>query len=225
MNITRLSDSPEGGQTLKRCLFYFAAGFLVFALVLTIFLVMVADWLRADTEETVSPADVIVVLAGSFERPMYAGDLYMRGVAPKVIVSVPRLERSILLLEDLGIRYPHPQEVFREILLRKGVPQESIELLSVGAISTADEAEAFSTRLKNDYSRILIVTSPYHVRRAHLIFADAFKQGARIQVAATPYENFPDRWWTSQDAARNILLELAKIILYEMGGRFAPPGR
>jgi uncharacterized SAM-binding protein YcdF (DUF218 family) len=210
---------------MKRCLAYLSGGLLVLVLVLSIFLTKVADWLRGDTAEKVNPADVIVVLAGSFERPLYAGDLYIRGIAPKVIVSVPKLENSIRLLEALGIRYPRPQAVFREILLRKGVPQESIEMLSVGAISTVDEAEALSKRLREDCSRILIVTSPYHVRRTLMIFGDAFGEGARVQVTSTPYESFPDRWWVSQDAARNILLELAKIILYEMGGRFTPQGR
>ena len=40
-------------------------------------------------------------------------------------------------------------------------------------------------------------------------------------VCATPYESFPDDWWHSQDAAREVLLEWAKLAFYLVGGRFS----
>lgn len=43
---------------------------------------------------------------------------------------------------------------------------------------------------------------------------------ADIRVIATPYEAFPGQWWKNQDAARNVVLELTKIIFYRVGGRF-----
>jgi uncharacterized SAM-binding protein YcdF (DUF218 family) len=187
------------------------------------FLYNAAAWLRGVQSPEVA-ADVIIVLAGSFERPMHAGDLYAKGIAPRIIVSVPRVESSIIQLERMGIRYPRPEVISREILLRKGVPAESIEMLAAGAISTADEAKAFASRLQPRPGRVLVVTSPYHVRRAAMAFSDAFGEGTQVTVTATPYETFPDDWWRSQDAARNVLLELAKITLYLAGGRFSPEG-
>jgi hypothetical protein len=41
-----------------------------------------------------------------------------------------------------------------------------------------------------------------------------------VRIVPTPYDPFPARWWTDQDAARNVLLELAKIAFYRLGGRF-----
>jgi uncharacterized SAM-binding protein YcdF (DUF218 family) len=68
--------------------------------------------------------------------------------------------------------------------------------------------------------RILVVTSPYHVKRASITFQDAFGESAKLEVTGTPYESFPDKWWASQDATRNLLLELAKLTFYAVGGRF-----
>lgn len=193
---------------------------LILVLVAAVFLLAVANWLRGGQSQEQASVDVIVVLAGSFERSMHAGDLYKRGVAPKIMVSVPRVENSIVQLEQLGVRYPRPETINREILLRKGVPDESIEMVFAEAISTADEAKAFAARLKSSHVRILVVTSPYHVKRASITFQDAFGESAKLEVTGTPYESFPDKWWASQDATRNLLLELAKLTFYAVGGRF-----
>ncbi|MEW5864886.1 MAG: hypothetical protein AB1773_15040 [Pseudomonadota bacterium] len=37
---------------------------------------------------------------------------------------------------------------------------------------------------------------------------------------STHCADLPDAWWTSQDAAREVLLEWAKIAWYLLGGRF-----
>lgn len=190
------------------------------AIGLATFLHSAVAWLKLD--ETPRAADAIVVLAGSFERSMYAADLYERGLAPRILVSVPRPENSLLRLDRLGVPYPRPEAIYKEILLKKGVPEQAIELVAAGAISTVDEAEVFALRLKPSHMRVLVVTSPYHVRRAAMVFRDAFRDTAQVTVVGTPYEPLPEEWWSSQDAARNVLLETVKILLYLGGGRFHP---
>jgi len=188
------------------------------ALLMAAFMHFAAGWLKGGQSE--QAADVIIVLAGSFERTMHAADLYARGVAPNIVVSVPRPDVSLDRLVQLGIHYPRQETVNREILLRKGVPADRIELLSANAISTADEAQAFAARFRQGRARLLVVTSPYHVRRAGMTFRHAFGADYPLAVTGTPYEEFPDDWWRSQDAARNVLLETSKILYYLMGGRF-----
>ena len=41
-----------------------------------------------------------------------------------------------------------------------------------------------------------------------------------IVVVATPYEEYREDWWHSQDSARKTVLELAKLVYYYAGGRF-----
>lgn len=178
-----------------------------------------AAWLkRADPP---ARADVIVVLAGPWSRSMHAADLYRAGCAPVVVLSEAVPERAVRQLEALGIRLPRAVEIHRQVLRAMGVPEERIEPLGSPALSTADEAGQIASRFGRPGARILVVTSPSHVLRARMIIGAALPgRGATLTVSATPYEDLPDAWWTSQDAAREVLLEWAKIAWYLLGGRF-----
>jgi len=176
-----------------------------------------ADWLSVADQP--QKADAILVLGGSFTRPFQAADLYRRGFAPKIYISAPVRERQYRLLDEAGIPYPREEDVEREVLLKKGVPASAIELLGKNLVSTAAEAQAARALFAKGRPRLLVVTSPYHLRRARMIFSDALPT-ADIRMIATSYDPFPQAWWKDQGAARNVLLELAKIVFYELGGRF-----
>jgi hypothetical protein len=45
-----------------------------------------------------------------------------------------------------------------------------------------------------------------------------------VTAVGTPDEAFPAAWWREQDAARQVLLETAKIIFYKLGGRYSATG-
>jgi uncharacterized SAM-binding protein YcdF (DUF218 family) len=159
------------------------------------------------------------VLGGSFTRPFQAAELYRQGLARKIYVSVPAREDQLRLLDEAGIAYPRDEEVVREVLLKKGVPAAAIEYFGKDLISTAAEARAARALFAKGAPRLLVVTSPYHLRRARMTFSDALP-AADIRVIATSYDPFPQVWWKDQNAARNVLLELAKISFYQLGGRF-----
>ena len=196
------------------------AGIVVLTGLLTMaFAYHAASWLKSD--DAPIKADAIIVLAGRFERSMHAADLYRGGYAPVVVLSEAVPDASSKQLEALGIRLPGALEIHRRILQAKGVPAEKIELLGAPALSTADEAAAIAARFGQPGRRLIVVTSPYHVRRARMVIAHALEgRGAGLAVCATPYEPFPDDWWRSQDAAREVLLEWAKIVFYLGCGRF-----
>jgi len=116
--------------------------------------------------EVQSPADAIVVLGGgmssktnatpysemsrSADRVWHGARLYRAGKAPKVFVTC---EPDIQLLTDLG------------------VPRAAIEGPS-GARNTEEEARFIGEAMKNTCtrSRVLVVTSAWHMRRALLMF-------------------------------------------------------
>ena len=179
-----------------------------------------ASWLKSD--DAPIRADAIVVLAGRYERSMHAADLYRRGYAPVVVLSEAVPDAGSKHLEALGIRLPSALEIHRKILQAKGVPAEKVELLGAPALSTADEAVAIAARFSQPGRKLIVVTSPYHVRRARLAIAQALAgRGVELAVCATPYEPFPDEWWRSQDAAREVVLEWAKLTYFLLGGRFS----
>ena len=167
-------------------------------------------------------SDAIVVLSGRYERSMHAADLFRDGYAPVVVLSeeVPGAESR--RLEAIGIRRPSPLEIHRQVLQVKGVPAEKIERLARPSLSTADEAVQIAARFGEPGRRVLIVTSPSHVRRARLVIARALEgRSVALAVCSTPYEDFPEPWWRSQDAARDVLLEWAKLAFYLLGGRYS----
>ena len=178
-----------------------------------------ARWLS--NPDAPARADAILVLAGSYQRPIHAGDLYKQGLAPLVYVSVAAADPAAPALAALGVNLVPKEETYEQTLRAKGVPAERILRLGTRSLSTVDEAVELRKRFAGKPARVLIVTSPLHVRRARMIFADALEgSGVAVSVVATPQESFPVRWWTSQDAAREVLLEWTKILFYLCGGSF-----
>ncbi len=174
-------------------------------------------WLSAG--DPPQPADAIVVLGGSFTRPFQAADLYRQGLARKIYISVPAREDQHRLLDAAGVPFPREEEVVRDVLLKKGVPASAIEYFGKDSISTAAEAHAARALFGKGAPVLLVVSSPYHLRRARMTFADALP-AADIRLIATSYDPLPLEWWRDQNAARSVLLELAKITFYKLGGRF-----
>ena len=201
----------------KKCGLFLLIVFIAVAIGATVGLSYAADWLSVSDRS--QKADAILVLGGGYSRPFQAADLYRQGLARKIYVSVPLREDQFRLLDEAGITFPREEDVVRQVLLKKGVPAGAIEYLGKDLISTAAEAQAARALFAKGAPRLLVVTSPYHLRRARMTFSDALP-AADIRVIATSYDPFPQVWWKDQNAARNVLLELAKISFYQLGGRF-----
>ena len=201
----------------KKCGLFLLVAFFAVAIGAAVGLNYAGEWLSA--ADRPQKADAILVLGGDFSRPFQAADLYRQGLARKIYVSVPVRKDDYRLLDEAGIAFPRDEEVVRQVLLKKGVPASAIEYLGKDSISTAAEAQAARALFARSTPRLLVVTSPYHLRRARMSFADALP-AADIRVIATSYDPLPQAWWKDQSAARNVLLELAKITFYKLGGRF-----
>jgi len=182
-------------------------------------LIYAGYWLKSDHNP--EPADAIIILAGSYERSFYAADLYLKKYAPLIYISRPVRENGHKLLDDFGVFIPRVEDIYKQVLLKKGVPDSSMHFIEGYAISTVDEAISIRKMYKNQNAKLLIITSPFHVRRAELIFKREFAgSGIQFIVLGTPYESFTEKWWKDQNSARNVLLEITKIIFYFFGGRF-----
>ena len=201
----------------KKCGLFLLIVFFAAAIGAAVGLSYVADWLSAGDRP--QKADAILVLGVSFSRSFQAAELYRQGLARKIYVSVPVREDQYRLLDEAGVAFPREEEVVRQVLLKKGVPASAIEYLGKDSISTAAEAQAARALFAKGAPRLLVVTSPYHLRRTRMTFSDALP-AADIRVIATSYDPFPQAWWKDQSAARNVLLELAKITFYQLGGRY-----
>jgi len=204
---------------LKCCLLTLAALTLAAAALGGTLLAYAGQWLsRADAPVK---SNAIVVLGGAFERTLYAADLYAAGFAPRIYLSDPVREAGHRLLDDYGIKIPSESEINRTILKARSVAAADITRFPGSAASTADEGRLLRQLFVGQAQTLLVVTSPFHLRRARLIIGDALAgTPVTAHFLATPYERYAPRWWTDQDSARNTLLELAKVVFYLTGGRF-----
>ncbi|MBI4191160.1 MAG: YdcF family protein [Betaproteobacteria bacterium] len=204
---------------LKCCLFWVCGALALTAVVSLAALGYAGRWLSA--ADAPQPADAIIVLGGAFERTLYAADLYASGQASRIYLSQPAREGSHRLLDELGLKIPTEHEISLAILQRKGVPTAHVLSFPATSLSTADEAEQLKQLFAGQRLAVLIVTSSYHIRRSRMVFSDGFAGSeVTLRFVATPYEPYAVDWWHDQESARNTVLELAKIIYYQAGGRF-----
>lgn len=203
----------------RRRLWIFAALCAGFVLALML-LGLAGYWLQVS--DTPQRSDAIIVLAGDPLRALYAADLFNQHYAPQVYVSKPVRHPSNQMLDKMKIVVLRDEEIYRQVLLRKGVPYGVIHLFGHALLNTIEESEAVKKIFKKSPCRLLIVTSPYHVRRTRMIFKDRLPY-CEVRVARTPYEPFPVKWWASQASSASVLLELSKILFYKAGGRFRVP--
>ena len=137
-------------------------------------------------------ADVIIVLSGGSERLPYGARLYQSGYADKVLISgesarIPRLPSSM------------------------GIPESS--LLLEGQSTTTFENAKYSLKIvqAHGYKSAIVVTSPYHTRRASIIFAQVFK-GIKLTICPVPYDPaMTSNWWKDSGSARFVISEYLKL--------------
>ena len=164
-------------------------------------------------QDVPAKSDAIVVLGGSYYRPLRAADLYREGYAPLVYLSVPVHNPVSVHLKPLGLSLPKQEELFYNIVVKKGVPPRAVRFFGVASRNTVEEAVALRQALGPGPHRLLLVTSPLHCRRARIVFQDVFP-ASDIRVVATVYEPFAPKWWTSLNSARAMLNESVKILVY-----------
>jgi len=177
-------------------------------------------------EDQLTKADYILPLAGEWHRFMRAAELYKAGYAPRVLLSNakdPAPSRFQTVLEDMGIEIPPRSTLRRRVLVHLGVPEASLVPFGNGHISTAEEAEAlrdhFAADSESAHNRIILVTSPYHTRRARMIFRDTLPD-VQFIVTSPPEGRLDERWWRDRTSAIKAVLETFKFAHYLLGGRF-----
>jgi uncharacterized SAM-binding protein YcdF (DUF218 family) len=188
-----------------------AAAFVVFALFYTPFIWSVAEPLRL--EQPPHAADAIVVFAGGVgesgqagggyqERLKRAVDLYEQGFAPRIVIS----SGFIFSFKEA--------EVMRGIALDNGVPDSAI-VLETQAANTHQNVLFTNDILKRaGWRTILLVSSPYHMRRALLTW-----RKVAPDVSVTPEPVASSQFYFHEQGAsfaqiRGILLEYAAIVDY-----------
>lgn len=172
--------------------------------------------------DSLAKADYIVPLAGEWHRYIRAAEAYNEGLAPRILLSNSYIRppsRYQKLRAEVGLPLPDSRTLRRQILTHLGVPGTAIDAFGDGHISTLEEAEALRAYLKGGAARIILVTSPYHTRRAKIIFEDVMPE-VTFMVTSPPEGALKRHWWRDQKSAQRVLSETSRLIYYLLGGSF-----
>ena len=155
---------------------------------ITLYLVLFATpsvWWVASPLRVAEPAraaDMIVVLAGGVGESGKAGGGYQERV--KQAVTLYRDGHATRMMFVSGYVFAFPEaELMKQLAVAHGVPAEAI-LVETRAANTRESVGSVAERLARDrVGRILLVSSPYHMRRALLVWR---KAAPEVAVVATP---------------------------------------
>ena len=164
-------------------------------------------------------ADAIIVLSGSAsykERTREAAKLLLDGHSQRILITYDTTPGPWSSIDQRNLFFY--ERSFRE-LRDAGVPDSNIELLAQPVTSTKDEAEVAREYAQEHRLRsILVVTSPYHSRRALWTFNRVFREtGIQIGLMSpSPGTQSPQptTWWLSIKGWRLVPTEYVKMIYY-----------
>lgn len=155
-------------------------------------------------------AGAIVVFSGNGEatytNPSYqrraidAAEYYKAGYAPQLVVSSGKRETFA------------EEEIIKALLVAQGVPPSAIHILNKYPGTTYESVQLVSDLLRNrGVTSILLVTAPYHARRATMIWK---KTASDMKVVTVPVVDTPPvspQWTGSLDQIKAITYEYLAI--------------
>jgi len=156
-------------------------------------------WIASDAVEH---ADAIVVIGDDNfpgDRAARAAELYNAGWAPVVVASGRALRP-----------YAGIAELIERDVESHGVPSTSVVRFAHRAENTVDEAKALRQLIADrKWSRIILVTSNYHARRARYIFRKVLPTNVSVNIAPAKDSDFnPDAWWQTRSGQELFLHEM-----------------
>jgi uncharacterized SAM-binding protein YcdF (DUF218 family) len=165
-------------------------------------------------------SDAIIVLGGTmYERQLEAVDLYKAGMAPRICLFREVADYGERELIARGVAFLRAVDVQVDAMEKLGVPREVITILDEAA-STADEASHVQALVMKDHmSRVIIVTSKQHTRRARLVMRRRLAStGVTVMVHPTSYDKAEvDHWWRQRATLRFTLFESQRLLAYWIG--------
>jgi uncharacterized SAM-binding protein YcdF (DUF218 family) len=171
-------------------------------------------------EHTPQKSDLIVCLAGgNVERGLAVADAYQRGLAPRIFMAREVPPDGYALLKERGVHYPESVDLMRMLLEELGVPESAFFTSERSSKSTFEEAQLVRDLVMNsDYNSLIVITTPYHCRRAWLAFRKVFEEDdVRILMLPTSYSDFkPENWWKKRKYLREVIIEYQKLIYYRL---------
>jgi hypothetical protein len=159
---------------------------------------------RALVVDSPQPSDLILVLAGETDhRPARALELLNLGYGRRVLIDVPADSRIYEFSQiDLAQKYVHDLPA-----------AASVSVCPIHGLSTRDESRDAEKCVNSQTgTRILLVTSDFHTRRALSIFRHEVRGKSFSVAAAHDSTQFGSRWWTHRQWAKTCADEWLRML-------------
>lgn len=192
-------------QTLRRTAVLAASAlFLLGALRWDVMLRAAARFLVVD--DGPRSGDAVVVLSGDPSGKRLATGL----------VSLLEGRGRVLIVLTEGALSDRTTEVIHHVADLRGVAAGRV--IVVGGVSSTREDARLAAEVMEGHGwhTAIVVTSPYHTRRASWVFHRAWTPlglSAFVQPSTDPAWT-PDRWWREPGTARSVASEYAKFVAY-----------
>lgn len=187
--------------------FWFFSGLLAGILLVVLSTILLLTFLVDYIVVTNNPqkSDAIVVLGGDPDgsRLKTGLRLYEQNFAQKVLLIGTQKKEWVAIRN----RYCQSCDIETDYMV-----------ILEGSVDTRTDAKiALNYCRANNYHRVIVVTSPYHTRRAQLVFNDIFEK-SRIDVVVVPSKlhEKPDHWWRNRLILETVWLEFGKILYWEL---------
>ncbi len=147
--------------------------------------------------------DAIIAISGgdTTARTEQAIKLYEAGWATQLVFSGAALDPLS----------PSNAQVMREIAKRAAVPDAVIQIEEKAQNTAQNAIKSEAIAQKKDYESIILVTSPYHQRRAYIEFRD--KLGPDVVIINYPVVNddWATTWWYQPSGWQITMSETLKV--------------
>src|ERR1700686_5372971 len=165
-----------------------------------------AGWrLVVDTPQS---SDVILVLAGETDRrPARALQLLDQGYGRRVVIDVPA-GTSVFGFTQVGLARKYIENLPDSAM---------VGICPIAGLSTREEShDAEKCLAGEEGSRILIVTSEFHTRRALSIFRHEVRGKSFSVAVARDETQFGTRWWAHRQWAKTCLEEWQRLLWWSV---------
>lgn len=154
-------------------------------------------------------SDLITAVSGPEYRILYAAELYKKGLGKTLFFT-----GSII-----GDAQRSAASWSQYLAKTTGVPGEAIVINETTVISTYDEAmllKEFIDQHPEEYQSVIIVTDPYHTRRARWIYRKVLGDEIRILMSPVAFSrtNYTKYWWRNQESRQLVKNEYIKLVFY-----------
>ncbi len=152
---------------------------------------------------------MIVTSSGADYRTDYAIELYKQGFTSKLFFTGGYSDKNHRIEAEWS----------RRLALDAGAPEDAVIIDTSEVVSTYQEAlrlRSFLDLHPGTISTIMIVTDPYHTRRAKWAYKTIFGDQLKVRMVPVPFErtNLSKTWWKDAESRKMVWNEYVKLVFY-----------